>query len=259
MTDAVSRAFASAARHYDDHAALQVQAGRWLCQQWRGGYADTLLDVGCGTGLMGRELRARGLARQVLGVDCAEAMLRASPEPLKVRADMAALPLAAHSVDGVVANLSLQWAAQPLAVLQELLRVTRPGASICFTVPAPGSLHELAASWRAAGDAHRHVNTFYSARQWDDFSQAALARSSLRGEVHLQQREFVRWFASPRAALQSLRGVGANRVTAGARPGLTGKQQFANMLQQWERLRQREGIPLSYQLLCVQIDVLDSR
>src|SRR5580765_3723500 len=37
--------------------------------------AGSLLDVGCGTGLVGRTLRARGFAGQILGLDISQASL----------------------------------------------------------------------------------------------------------------------------------------------------------------------------------------
>lgn len=247
----IAKAFSSAANSYEDNAALQVQVGEWLLQELV--VAEYYLDVGCGRGYMAQQLKRHGLAARVTGLDCAWQML-AEPGTAVcadslVCADMADLPFVAQSFDAVTANLALQWAAQPESVLKGLLALLRPGGRLTFTVPAPGSLKELQRSWQQTGDAYQHINLFNSKQEWQAMGQIALQQLGLKAEWDVQQREFVRWFESPRAALQSLRGVGANRVTAGGRQGLTGKAQFKAMLHAYEAQRQTQGIPMTYQVL----------
>ena len=248
----IAKAFSNAAASYVENAALQVQVGKWLLQGLS--YAPRYLDVGCGTGYMAEQITGKALAKQVVGLDCAWEMLnQQSRARALVCADMTAPPFAWASFDQLTSNLALQWASDPVQALGALLPLLTPGGCFSFTVPAPGSLLELSQSWQSAGDSHQHINHFHSAEQWRDFSVSALRQLAVKGQIEWQQREFVRWFESPRAAIQSLRMVGANRVTSGAKPGLTGKSQYQSMLRAYESRRREQGIPMTYQVLKVEI------
>lgn len=246
MSFAVARAFSGAAKRYQENAALQVQVGQWLLQALSP--AERWLDVGCGTGYMAAQLKQQGFAQHVVGVDAAQGMLAIENHPCDqcICADMEQLPNADNSVESIVANLSLQWAENPERVLMQCYRVLEAKGLLAFTVPVPGALIELEQSWKATGDTHSHINTFVDAESWKNMLQ------SIGFEfIAIDQQRFVRWFESPKAAICSLRSVGANRVTQGAKRGLTGKTQFAAMLKEYEIFRQAQGIPMSYEVVRV--------
>jgi SAM-dependent methyltransferase len=100
-----------------------------------------LLDLGCGSGELARRLAADGYL--VTGCDVAPAMLRQAIEADRERAvrwirlepRWAALPLAAGSLDTVVAASVLEYVPDPRAVLAECARVLRPGGVLVCTVP----------------------------------------------------------------------------------------------------------------------------
>jgi demethylmenaquinone methyltransferase/2-methoxy-6-polyprenyl-1,4-benzoquinol methylase len=96
-----------------------------------------VLDLACGTGELANELLAHGLAP--VAVDFSAGMLAAAHTnaPL-VRADGAALPLAAQAVDGVVCGFALRNFVDLEVVFAECRRVLRPGgrfAALDATVP----------------------------------------------------------------------------------------------------------------------------
>lgn len=245
MTASVAKAFSAAAASYDDNASLQVQAGRWLL----GGLesAATALDVGCGTGWVARSLREAG-ADRVVGVDLSPSMIERAAPLLDVAcvADMASLPLADGTFDLVCANLSLQWSPVPQRALAEMWRVMRPGGRLAFTVPLPGSLAEIEASWHAAGSEAEHINEFDGSALWRERLNAVAPGC----EVVCEEREFVRWFETPADAMRSIKQVGAQRVLApGRRRGLMSKTLLSAALAAYESRRTSRGIPLSYRLL----------
>lgn len=100
--------------------------------------ADTLLDVGCGTGLVGRTLRARGFAGRIIGLDISPASLevarRSGGYDSLEEADLQQrLPLDDGSVDAVVCVGVMTYLPEVEAVWRELARVARPQGIVVAT------------------------------------------------------------------------------------------------------------------------------
>jgi len=97
----------------------------------------TLLEIGVGTGALLPELAAR--ASEVIGVDHSPAMLDEARRRLAADGlpgvelrlgEMTHLPLVDGGAGCVVANMVLHHAADPLAVLLEMVRVLEPGGIV---------------------------------------------------------------------------------------------------------------------------------
>jgi ubiquinone/menaquinone biosynthesis C-methylase UbiE len=102
---------------------------------------DRVLEVGCGTGVVVRDLAALvGRRGEVVGVDASRRLLeraralcretaRATRVALRV-ADGARLPFAAGRFDAALAITVILHVADPLRVAREMARVTRPGGRV---------------------------------------------------------------------------------------------------------------------------------
>ena len=100
--------------------------------------AASVLDVGCGTGLVGRALRARGYAGRLVGLDISTASLEVArrggaydavePADLQQR-----LAFDDDSVDAVVCVGVMTYLPEVEAVWRELARVGRPGGVVVVT------------------------------------------------------------------------------------------------------------------------------
>ena len=101
--------------------------------------AGDALDAACGTGRLARLLAARG--HRTVGVDRSEAMLgraRAKLAEVEFRTgDLAALPLAAASIDVATCGLALTHLADPTPAILELARVVRPGGRVVISDAHP--------------------------------------------------------------------------------------------------------------------------
>jgi len=101
-----------------------------------------VLDAGCGTGRALPPLRAAvGPSGRVIGIDLTEEMIAEAArrgrgdQGLLLIGDVARLPLATASLDGVLAAGLLTHLDDPADGLAELARVTRPGGRLALFHP----------------------------------------------------------------------------------------------------------------------------
>ncbi|RNE67232.1 class I SAM-dependent methyltransferase [Cryobacterium tepidiphilum] len=94
-------------------------------------HVESVLDVGTGTGLVLRAIRASGGEQRMVGVDLSPGMLAvaraALPQAEFIKADAAHLPLADASVDLVTCVTVLHLIPDAATAVAEWARVLRPG------------------------------------------------------------------------------------------------------------------------------------
>jgi predicted TPR repeat methyltransferase len=100
--------------------------------------AGSVLDVGCGTGLVGRELRARGFTGRIVGLDLSQASLDLAGETgaydVLDRADLQQpLTLEDDSVDAVVCVGVMTYLPDVEATWREFARVARAAGIVVAT------------------------------------------------------------------------------------------------------------------------------
>ena len=115
----------------DDLASWSYRAPVRVAETVLARRSDTrsVLDVGCGTGLVGRALRARGFAGRLLGLDISQASLEVAAQRGGAYDSVACadlqqrLPCADDSVDAVVCVGVMTYLPDVEAVWRELARV----------------------------------------------------------------------------------------------------------------------------------------
>ncbi|HEY6610276.1 MAG TPA: malonyl-ACP O-methyltransferase BioC [Pseudomonas sp.] len=244
----VAASFSRAAASYDSVAELQRAVGGELLVRLPADLApQRWVDLGSGTGHFSRALAERFPEGQGTALDIAEGMLRHA-RPLGgasqfVCGDAERLPLASSSQDLIFSSLALQWCADFAAVLGEARRVLQPGGVFAFSSLCVGTLQELRDSWQAV-DGFVHVNRF---RQFADY-QALCAASGLE-VLELRSERRVLHYRDLRQLTHELKALGAHNLNPGRPDGLTGRARVLALVEAYERFRDAEGLPASWQVV----------
>jgi predicted TPR repeat methyltransferase len=101
--------------------------------------AGSILDVGCGTGMVGKALRAKGFEGQLLGLDISRASLQVAEatgvyDRLETADLQQPLQVTADSVNAVLCVGVMTYLPDVEAVWREFARVVRPGGLVIVTL-----------------------------------------------------------------------------------------------------------------------------
>ncbi|MBY6188577.1 methyltransferase domain-containing protein [Marinobacter hydrocarbonoclasticus] len=244
MTLAVAECFGRAAACYDQNATLQRRAADRLLDHAHP-HTDPQsrwLDLGTGTGYVARGLKAP----QVLALDLAEPMLkqaRVQGSETVVCGDITRLPIQTGAVDGITANLALQWCNPLSATFSELARATRPGGKLLATLPLAHTFPELQPLVASGALACNRFSTL------TQLSEAL--HGSGWSEFRLHAFTEVVHFESVRALLAHFKATGAHHSQS-RQAGLRGRAWWQQLNQQLSQYADDQGYPLTWELVLVE-------
>jgi malonyl-CoA O-methyltransferase len=255
---AARRASSRAAATYAGAAVLarEVEARMLERLQYIKLAPQRVLDAGCGDGHGARRLAEVYPGAQVLGLDFAQPMLQAAhgrrawlrraiagERVAYLCADLAAVPLAAASVDLAWSNLALHCVGDPLPALQELRRVLKVGGLLMFSCYGPDTLKELKRAF-AAHDGAAHVHAFIDMHDLGDMLSACGYAAPV-----MDMELITITYADADGLLADLRATGQVNALAGRRRGLTGKGVFSAMRAAYADQRRDGRLPASFEIV----------
>jgi len=155
--ETILRRFDEACGSYDEAAATQRRIAGTLCRRILAlplAPAPEVLEIGCGTGFLGRILAPR-LKGSWLATDLsprmAAACARVAQPGISVRVMDGEHPDLAGPFDLIVSNLAVQWFVDPAAGLIRLHGLLRPGGLLAVTTLGRGTFAEWRELCLAAG------------------------------------------------------------------------------------------------------------
>ena len=205
-----------------------------------------ILDAGCGTGYGAQLLRERWPQTHITGVDFAPAMLDLARQTTDccLAADIEKLPFDTGRFDLWWSNLSIQWCAAD-TVFAEARRVLRRGGGLAASTLGPDTFHELRTAF-AQVDAHRHTLPFST----PEVIGSALEQAGF-GRIRLFRERHTVYYPELKSLLRAIKDIGAQNVGEGGRNGMLGRDAWRQLERAYERFRQPQGLPASYDVLFV--------
>ena len=232
----VKQQFSRAAPHYDQAAHLQHQCVQDLASMLPPIAPEKAIDLGTGTGYGLETLRNKYPLSLLYGLDLSEAMLRQvhykQPELALITADFDALPFIDQSVDLMFSNLALQWSPDLQQSLKEAQRVLKPNGTLLFSTLVAGSMLELNATQFLTPE-----------RIFLHLEEAGFVLTT-----HMLQSQCL-YFAEVKAALYSLKKIGANACVKAPNEGLYTRARLQQLESNYPK--EQQGYPLSYCFLFV--------
>ncbi|CCG41305.1 methyltransferase domain-containing protein [Magnetospirillum molischianum] len=159
----IQDSFSAAASGYESAAGFQDRIAAGLAARLAAlpSLPDgaRVLEVGCGTGLLTRRLRAAvGEQADILATDLSPAMVAHARDALAAdrriafaAMDAEAPTMAQQSLDLIVSSLAAQWFSDLPTALADLAQRLAPGGRLILTLPGAGSFAEWRAAHRALG------------------------------------------------------------------------------------------------------------
>lgn len=247
----LAKRFDRAASLYDTYADFQRIVLKKLLSQLPVESADSVLDLGTGTGQALEQLTSRltpascialDLSLQMLGV--ASTRFSHSQNVHYVCSDAEALPFSVNAFDCIFSSLAVQWCLQPRKLFNELYRVTKPGGFMVFSTLLEGSMPEVDRAWLSLGEQKRVHEYMSEASLLDCLASSGFER------ISSEESCISMVFETAESAIHSLKKVGASLISPNLHAPLS-PAKWKAFLRQYESQRGSEGVPLSYQVAFV--------
>lgn len=242
----VNKHFTHSAQTYHCGAQLQKQVGKKLLSLLPD-KTGTTLDLGCGPGLFTDALDQR--SSKLCSLDLSPEMLKQHcKSSLKINADSHALPFSGEVFDNVFSSLMIQWC-ELETVLQEVVRVLKPGGKAVISTLVLGTLLELKQAWAQLDD-DEHIHQYLTFNNVENCVAKLLTTDS-----SVTQQPMVLHFDSVYLLAKELKQLGANFVKDRKNKGLVTKSKWQRLEQSYQTLfgDQSGKVPATYEVVFIEL------
>jgi malonyl-CoA O-methyltransferase len=204
--ESLINSFSKHAKSYDRYAQLQKTMAERLASLLPNPLPDSILEIGCGTGLFSRHLLTQPIKKLFLN-DIAPGMLDtlnnslSLPKKVKIISGNAER-IRFESIDLICANAVFQWFQEPQATLKQLSQALTNKGNLIFSTFGPKTLTEF----REAANLASPIE-LYDNMAWKDM----IARSGFTiKSFDVETRKI--FFSSAMTLLKNLQQIGATPI-----------------------------------------------
>lgn len=132
------------ARLYDEKMSFVSALGKGFLDWLQPEAGEVILDLGCGTGDLTREINASGAA--LLGIDLSSEMIERAQQKypdIRFQVDNAETFRTTERFDAVFSNAALHWMKQPTAVITTIHSVLKPGGRFVAEFGGKGNVESI--------------------------------------------------------------------------------------------------------------------
>ena len=238
---AVQYNFNRYASSYNTHAIVQKEVANRLKNRLSIIYpsANTLLELGAGTGIFTKHLLSMYDSKNILATDFSHDSLALNPAIHTGIQDAHALTLSS-SYDCTVSNLMMQWCDMAL-VCKQVRNVSHDGSLMLFSTFGPLTLTELKQSWANVDD-YIHVHSF------EDMHTLADTMSQNRFSGVVAESEIITLtYECVNDILKDIKYIGAQNTS----PRPTTKAKLQQLSEYYEAFRINGKLPVTYEVIYI--------
>ncbi len=213
----IARNFSKSASRYDEFANIQRLAANHLIEEIPGGRLDRILEIGCGTGIYTRLLKAGFKYSNIRAVDISEKMIQVACEKIRDEkvvfevgdAEKIALD---EEYDLITSNSAIQWFESIEKTLQRYSSVLKKGAWLIFSTFGPLTFTELATSLRKI---RSDKNLFVASRDFLDKEELERLLAKYFNKVSVKEIVTQEKYPSLEALLKKIKYTGSRGCITG--------------------------------------------
>ncbi len=207
MIKFIKNAFNKAAQHYDTSCQLQLKTGEVLIDLLKNHCINshTILDAGCGTGIVTQKLASAFHYNTFYAIDLADQLLAKAKEKLN-GLNIHVEPIDYNHVDRIpilfdmiYANLSFHWSSDFDKTLSSMRDKLKENGVLAFSVPLDGTFQEI--------KDYFSINKFHGL----PFIEKQLANAEF-AIIHAESQTITFEFDHVLQAIKSIKSVGAHYV-----------------------------------------------
>ncbi|MDO8684768.1 MAG: methyltransferase domain-containing protein [Armatimonadota bacterium] len=232
--DLARRRFSRAARSYNKWSKPQEHMAERLMSLLPEEKPKSVMEIGCGTGLLTGHLTGIFLDTLITAIDIAPGMIEQCKRELAGKSNVKYIVADAEELDLperfdlIVSSSCFQWFSDIERTMRRLAAHLAPKGCLAFAAPVNGTLCELQSCYEKAAPGKK---SGHALPEPESFLQAII-NAGLRVErSEVETRIFT--YGRPEDALESLRGIGATRAVRNGGPGLS-RTQIGKMLESYK-------------------------
>ena len=253
------KSFNRAATTYDTCSTLQDTISDNLIERLKTIKFEPLdiLDLGCGTGTNGLNLRKKYKKSRIINYDFSENMLKEAcikqklfildkinPSPYSyICADIEAIPLEENSLDLVWSSSTLQWCNELDLVFNQVKKILKPGGLFIFSTFGPNTLNELREITENLFN-EKKTSTFI-----DMHNLGNLLMDSGFSDSILDTENFTVTYNEVERLFKDIKSIGATNGNISKNRGLSGRSFTKKIIQKYENYRTNNLLPASYEVI----------